>query len=165
MGKNQKIENVVILKSKFDLEFHRVFFGVARLMPDRIVLKGLFYKRVILLSEIQEVRWSSDIIVFGLFGGEELEMMIQSAALWKYELQSRCNLTDSVIPLVEKGGDSQASGSTIQDLPIPNLNATKLSVSQQELDYPGSAAKISPSVRESSYKVKSAFAQDRPQKD
>lgn len=104
MGKNLKIENVVILKSKFQLEFHRVFFGVAKLMPDRMVLRGLFYKRVILLTEIQEVRWSSNLVVLGLFGGEELEMIIQSAALWKYELQSRCNLTDLLIPLVEKGG-------------------------------------------------------------
>ena len=47
-----KVEHVVILKSKFDLEDRRVFFGRARLLPDRIILKGLGYKRIIRLSMI-----------------------------------------------------------------------------------------------------------------
>ncbi len=165
MGKNAKIENVVILQSKFDLEYRRVFFGQAKLMPDRVVLKGLFYKRVIMLAEVQEVRWSSDLIVLGLYNGDELEMIIQSAALWKYELQARCGLTDSVAPLVEKGGDSVYPNANLNELPIPTLNVRPPSTAQHELDYPENGSKITASSRESSYKVKTAFAQDMPQKD
>ena len=72
MGRSSKIEQVVVLKSKFDLEDSRVLFGKARLLPDRIVLKGWFYKRVITLESIQEVRWSSDLVVLGLGTGKKL---------------------------------------------------------------------------------------------
>ena len=72
MGRSSKIEQVVVLKSKFDLEDRRVLFGKARLLHDRIVLKGWFYKRVITLESIQEVRWSSDLVVLGLGTGKKL---------------------------------------------------------------------------------------------
>jgi len=76
VARSQKIENVVILSSRFDLEDRKVFFGKAKLLPDRIILKGLFYKRVISIDEIKEVRWSSSLIVLGLYDGDELELMI-----------------------------------------------------------------------------------------
>lgn len=147
MAQSQKIENVVILSSKFDLEDRKVFFGKARLLPDRIVLKGWFYKRIIPLDNIKEVRWSSSLIVLGLYDGEELEMIIHSAALWKFELQARCGLTDSnsgfdtLLPTAESNTSSSSDG---ESRPV---NPPKLV------------------VRESTYRVKSGFVGDRPSTD
>jgi hypothetical protein len=156
MSRTSKIEHVVILKSKFDLDDRRVFFGQARLMPDRIVLKGLFYKRMIALSTIKEVRWSSNLIVLGLDDGDEVDLIIQSAALWKYELQARCGLTDNI--------------STFEDLKSPSLGTDNAKLNEGSAsDATGDASTtqvptVSPG-RESSYRIKSQFAQDRPQKD
>ena len=174
MGRSRKIEQVVVLKSKFGLEERRVIFGIARLLPDRIVLKGLFFKRVIPLEQVQEVRWASDLVVLGLYDGEEIEMIIQSAALWKYELQTRCGLTDAALNVdtfnakdsqVGENVDSQpktngVDGGLFDSKPVdfkpvdPNDTATK------DLD---AQAKIL--QRESTYRVKTLFAHDRPHKD
>jgi len=158
MGRSSKIEQVVVLKSKFDLEDRRVLFGTARLLPDRIVLKGWFYKRVITLESIQEVRWSSDLVVLGLRDGEEIEMIIQSAALWKYELQARCGFTD-VVQNLEKLNPASSNG---------DLNSTGENGSAEfKDDLFGSkdSANGSTTQRESSYRVKTAFAHDRPHTD
>jgi len=153
MSRTSKIEHVVILNSKFNLEDRRVFFGRARLMPDRIVLKGLFYKRVVSLDAIQEVRWSSDLIVLGLRDGDELELIIQSAALWKFELQSRCGLTDNASTFPDPKRSEKPAGST----PAPS-GLTPGDASSTEIP------SVSPG-RESTYRVKSHFAQDRPSND
>jgi hypothetical protein len=84
-----------VLESRFDLEERRVWFGKAKLMADRIVLKGWGYNRRIYLKDIVEVRWGGDELVIVLQDGEELDMRIRAAALWKYELQARCGLTDA----------------------------------------------------------------------
>ena len=165
MAKNTKIENVVVLQSKFDLEFRRVLFGTAKLMPDRIFLKGLFYKRTIMLSQIQEVRWSSDLIVLGLYDGDELDMIIQSAALWKYELQARCSLTDSAMPLVENDTVVDNPTWTSLESNLPKSQPESFIPIQKELDLSETGFKPTGSTRESSYKVKSLFAHDRPQQD
>ena len=161
MASSGKIEQVVVLKSKFGLEERRIWFGLARLLPDRIVLKGLFYKRIIFLDAIQEVRWSSDLIVLGLFDGEEVELIIQSAALWKFELQARCGLTESTQNLaalkttnpepVDPSGDGD--GSEVDGF-ISDLFDSKENPSGGSTPH-----------RESSYRVKTLFAHDRPKKD
>ncbi|NQV72733.1 hypothetical protein HQ496_06395 [bacterium] len=159
MGRSSKIEQVVILKSKFDLEDRRVLFGTARLLPDRIVLKGWFYKRVIALNSIQEVRWSSDLVVLGLSDGEEIEMIIQSAALWKYELQARCGFTD-VVQNLDKLNPGSSNG---------DINSTDVKGSpdfkEDLFGSKDSPTNGSATQRESSYRVKTAFAHDRPHTD
>jgi hypothetical protein len=165
MAKNTKVENVIVLQSKFDLEFQRVWFGTAKLMPDRIVLKGLFYKRSVMLSQIQEVRWSSDLIVLGLYDGDELDMIIQSAALWKYELQARCSLTDPAMPLVEIDAVVDNPKWTSLESGLPKSQPETSIPIQKELDLSENGFKPVGSTRESSYKVKSLFAHDRPQQD
>jgi len=147
VARSQKIENVVILSSRFDLEDRKVFFGKAKLLPDRIILKGLFYKRVISIDEIKEVRWSSSLIVLGLYDGDELELMIQSAALWKYELQARCGLTDT-----NAGLDA-----------LPSAHGALEDSSSDGESRPVEPPKLV--VRESSYRVKPGFAGDRPTTD
>lgn len=84
-----------VLESRFDLNERRIWFGKAKLLADRIVLKGLGYHRRIYLKDIVEVRWASDELVIVLEGGEEIDLAIRAAALWKYELQSRCGLKDA----------------------------------------------------------------------
>ena len=159
MGRSSKIEQVVILKSKFDLEDRRVLFGVARLLPDRIVLKGWFYKRVIALDSIQEVRWSSDLVVLGLSDGEEIEMIIQSAAHWKYELQARCGFMD-VVQNMDKltPGSSNGDANTTNDNGSAEFNDDLFGSKE-------SSTNGSSTQRESSYRVKTAFAHDRPHTD
>ena len=154
MGRSSKIEQVVVLKSKFNLEYHRVFFGVARLLPDRIVLKGWFFKQIIFLDSIQEVRWSSDLVVLGLSDGEEIEMMVQSAALWKYELQARCGFTDV--------------GHNMEGMNNSSTGAEKSTEFNEELFPPkdkDAPTNGSSTHRESSYRVKTLFAHDRPHTD
>lgn len=152
MVSKKKFEQVVVLKSKFDLEDRRVFFGVARLIPDRIVLKGLFYKRIIELDQIREVRWSSQLIVLGLFSGEELELVIQSPALWKFELQARCGLKDS-INTFEKVKISTDSDRKITE--------DEISLSANLATEDGVTPKPVP-TRESTYRLKPGFTPDRP---
>ena len=83
------------LESRFDLNDQRVWFGKAKLLADRIVLTGLGYHRRIMLEDILEVRWAADELVIVLADGDEVDMTIRSAALWKYELQARCGLKDA----------------------------------------------------------------------
>ena len=142
MAKRRKTEQIVILKSKFNLEHQRVFFGRARLLPNCIILKGLGYKQVVRLDEIQEIRWSSDLLSIGLMDGTEIDMIIESAALWKFELQSRCNLLDA-----------RNEGDLTESLPS---STTAVENGKDEIDQPSLVQ------RETSYKVRTAFAQDRP---
>ena len=59
-----------VLESRFDLDERRVWFGKAKLMADRIVLKGWGYNRRIYLKDIVEVRWGGDELVIVLQDGE-----------------------------------------------------------------------------------------------
>jgi len=143
MAGNRKIEHVQILKSKFSLEDKHVWFGRARLLADRIILKGLGYSKKIMLSSVSEVRWSADILVIECEDGDSVEMIIQSAALWKYELQARCGLKDVV---AGPEADTVAEDQKDSD--------------QLEFD-------LKPEVvqKESAYRVRTAYAQDRPRSD
>ena len=142
MSRRGKVDQVVILKSKFKFEHERVFFGRARLLPNCIILKGLGFKQIVRLDEIQEIRWSSDLLTIGLSDGTDIEMIIESAALWKFELQARCNLQD-----FRNESDLSEAPST------PTTEAGD-----------GSSIGEHPTLvqRETSYKVRSAFAEDRP---
>jgi hypothetical protein len=75
MPRRGKVDQVVILKSKFNFEHDRVFFGRARLLPNCIILKGLGFKQIVRLDEIQEIRWSSDLLAIGLTDGTEIDMI------------------------------------------------------------------------------------------
>lgn len=83
-----------IAASKFQLEDRWVPFGRARLEKDHISLSGLGFRKKIQLSDIEEVYWQADILALKYDGGKILEMVIQSAALWRYELQTLCGLVD-----------------------------------------------------------------------
>ena len=85
-------------------------------------------------------------------------MIIQSAALWKYELQARCGFTD-VVQNLEKLNTASSNG---------DLNSTGENGSAEfKDDLFGSkdSANGSTTQRESSYRVKTAFAHDRPHTD
>jgi hypothetical protein len=84
-----------VLESRFDLNDRRVWFGRAKLLPDRMLLRGIGYERRIMLQDIVAVRWAADELVLVLADGDEVDMTIRSAALWKYELQARCGLKDA----------------------------------------------------------------------
>ena len=158
MAGRRNVEQVVILKSKFDLDDRRVFFGKARLLPDRIVLKGVGYKKVVKLDEIQEVGWSSDLLSLFLTSGEELDMMIQSAALWKFELQARCGFTDAT-------NTSNSSTDFAKVSSVTNEGDRTQIEDESDDDSNGSsdqAESESLPKRESSYRVRTGFANDRP---
>ncbi len=168
MSSNRKIEKVLILKSKFDLEDRRVWFGKARLLADRIILKGLGYSKSILLTSIKEVRWSSDLLVVECEDGDHVEMIIQSAALWKYELQARCSLKDAY-PGLDKMSDS----------PVPHIEEPLLTGSEtrdhESIPEPDpvveedSVPDVEPipemDARDPNYRIRQAYAQDRPRLD
>ena len=154
MAGRGKVEQVVILNTKFDLEDRRVFFGRARLLPDRIVLKGLGYKKVVKLDEIEEIRWSTDLICLFLDNGEEVDMMIQSSALWKFELQSRCGLSDSSTQLVSA---KTMEANSVEEKSEPAENIESVLDALCDESEPETLPK-----RESQYRVRSGFSGDRP---
>ncbi len=83
-----------IAASKFQLENRWVPFGRARLEKDHISLSGLGFRKIIRLSDIEEMYWQADILALKYEDGEILEMVMESAALWRYELQTLCGLVD-----------------------------------------------------------------------
>ncbi len=83
-----------IAASKFQLENRWVPFGRARLEKDHISLSGLGFRKKIQLSGIEEMYWQADILALKYEDGEILEMVIESAALWRYEIQTLCGLVD-----------------------------------------------------------------------
>jgi hypothetical protein len=133
-----------------------------------------------------EVRWASDELIIVTQDGEEVDMTIRAAALWKYELQNRCNLKDAAQgstqalntprfpdgPISRDGsGDSTDSafsmpaaepelivnppsqGDGFDDPLVPS--AEEVNDSSQQTDMFLS--------KESSYRIRNSFAEDRPQ--
>ena len=132
-------------------------------MPDRIILKGLGYKRIINLDSISEIRWSSDLLAIGLEDGDEVDLMIQSAALWKFELQARCNLKD-----VKADSHLKTEQAPESDENQPRASSFEFS----SVDTPNTPEAFPEDLfedplpqRESSYRLKSGFAEDRPQSE
>lgn len=179
-----------VLESRFDLNDERVWFGKAKLLADRIVLKGIGYYRKIDLADIVEVRWAASELVIVLQDGDEIDMTIKAAALWKYELQARCGLRDA-------GSAGAAAGGLQAALPPEPERDASLDDVEGELKPPeteslgtGSAEAGSPDraasesmgdepmrrdeeqaseqtemflQRESTYRIRNGFAEDRPQ--
>ena len=170
-----------VLESRFQLNDERVWFGKAKLLADRIVLKGLGYHRRIMLADIVEVRWAADDLVLVCGNGEEIDMTIKAATLWRYELQARCGLknpdkasaSESALPpvprtpvsekrstalldeegrLVEEKDGLRGSGSG-QDDGEMSAESERLSGDQTDLFL----------QKESTYRIRSGFAEDRPQ--
>jgi len=175
-----------VLESRFQLNDQRVWFGKAKLLADRVVLKGIGYKKLILLADIVEVRWASDELIIVTRDGEEVDMTIRAAALWKYELQSRCGLKDAAQassqdlnaapftnePSPDKGlGDSAGTTfSTPLSEPELRVNPPSLGDGFDEPAHPDDSEEKDAGQqtdmflkKESTYRIRSSFAEDRPQ--
>ena len=176
-----------VLESRFQLNDQRVWFGKAKLLADRVVLKGIGYRKQIMLSAIVEVRWAADELVIVTQDGEEVDMTIRAAALWKYELQSRCGLKDAA------QANSQAlNASRLPDEPISRESAGDSTVSSFSMPTAEPELRVNPPSRSdgfedrldvpageeegeageqtdmflnkaSTYRIRSSFADDRPQ--
>jgi len=167
MARNRKIETVVILESRFQLEDRRVWFGKAKLLAERIVLKGWGYSKRIPLASIREVRWSSDILVLVCDDSEEVELIISSAALWKYELQARCGLKDVAAGSFIDRRDGSEESSSDQDNGVDSSQteseadgAAEVDGTNKSLSQP--ADEDQDSKNSNSYRIRSAYAEDRP---
>jgi|GEM_PF-783395 len=178
-----------VLESRFDLNDQRVWFGKAKLLPDRIVLKGLGYHRRIDLEDIVEVRWVADELVIRLRNGDEIDMTIKAAALWKYELQARCGLTEAAtgsttagatgtdtVPSAQERDEEALSPDAIDGeeeavgIPsrrsMPGLEGGEETVDDDtsEDERPGEGGQTEMFLqRESTYRIRNGFAEDRPQ--
>lgn len=171
-------DRLQVLESRFDLNDRRVWFGKAKLLPDRVLLRGIGYERRIMLEEIVEVRWAADELVLVLADGEEVDMTIRSAALWKYELQARCGLKDAaqanVLPDSQPKAPSAgapvppSADQVVVNVPVgdgqssaepemgnPEAEGDALAGGQTEMFL----------QRESTYRIRSPFADDRPGRD
>lgn len=174
-----------VLESRFQLNDQRVWFGKAKLLADRIVLKGIGFKKQILLSDIVEVRWAADELIIVTLDGEEVDMTIRAAALWKYELQSRCGLKDAAHGSTQALNASRLPGDSSPDALAGDSTASSFSMpaSEPELrvnppsrgdgfDEPTRASDEEAEggeqtemflQKESTYRIRSSFADDRPQ--
>lgn len=150
-----------------------VLFGKAKLMADRIVLKGLFYEERIMLADIVEVRWAHDRLVIVTADETEFDMIIQAAALWKYELQARCGLQDSDdvsrssgIPVMRPPGSDGQMDSESESLPEWSVRTTEDDdVPSQEPSTEESQEAVQQDMfakGETEAEARSAWAEDRP---
>ena len=94
MARKKNTVQIVVVESRFRLLDRRVYFGRARLLQDRIVLKAWGFRETILLKDVVDVRWLGAELTIVLANGDEYELLIDSAPMWKLELQSRCHLKD-----------------------------------------------------------------------
>ena len=163
-----------VLQSRFQLNDERVWFGKAKLLADRMVLKGLGYHRSIMLDDIVEVRWVGSDLVIVRRNGEEIDMNIKAATLWKYELQARCGLkavTDEPAAAPSKPREPVSD-------PAPQLDVKPFRDSSRSDDAGNDARnEDAPNEngktpgdqtdlflqRESTYRIRNGFAEDRPQ--
>ena len=182
-----------MLTSRFKLEDRTVLFGRAKLMADRLVLRGLGVSARIMLEDIVEIRWSGDMLEIECADGENYPMILRAAALWKYELQARCGLKDvnPAIQLQASGdgptatskvaSDEDASHSETESLqegvepretgtdsPVPagdgahgEVDALLTEGESAEKEQDPAQQDMFPQ-RETSYKIRTGFAEDRP---
>lgn len=177
-----EFDRLQVLESRFDLNDRRVWFGRAKLMPDRILLRGIGFQRRIMLQDIVEVRWAADELVLVLSDGEEVDMTIRSAALWKYELQARCGLKDASTAAIlpdaatakprATGGQRTDSGQppspdqVVVNVPVGDGQSTpEPEVGQQERDAAEGKQTDMFHPKESTYRIRGPFADDRPGRD
>jgi len=193
LSADRKVERVQVLTSRFKLEDRTVLFGRAKLMADRLVLRGLGFSARIMLEDIVEIRWSGDMLEIECADGENYPMILRAAALWKYELQARCGLKD-VNPAIqlqnsrekpkEQAGftldieaDTSLSDSLKEEVGFTPTNSGTASNGEEgalrgveALPDGGGLAEESPNPaqqdmfpqRETSYKIRTGFAEDRP---
>jgi len=94
MARKKNTVQIVVVESRFRLLDRRIYFGRARLLQDRVVLKAWGFRETILLKDVIDVRWLGEEFTIVLSNGDEYELLIDSAPMWKLELQSRCHLHD-----------------------------------------------------------------------
>ncbi|MDA0378159.1 MAG: hypothetical protein O3C45_00015 [Bacteroidetes bacterium] len=177
-----EMDRMQVLESRFDLNDRRVWFGRAKLLPDRMMLRGIGYQRRIMLADIVEVRWAADELVIVLRDGDEVDMTIRSAALWKYELQARCGLKDASQANVLPDAGPRTPKLSTSAAPVAPPSADQVVVNVPEGDglassepevgqRPDAEDKIPGSQtdmfleRESTYRIRGPFADDRPGRD
>lgn len=179
-----EFDRLQVLESRFDLNDRRVWFGRAKLMPDRILLRGIGYQRRIMLADIVEVRWAADELVLVLSDGDEVDMTIRSAALWKYELQARCGLKDAskagILPddaaVKPRSPGLQSSDSglppspdqVVVNVPVGDGQSSpepEVGRQQDEKDDPAGKQTDMFHQKESTYRIRGPFADDRPGRD
>ncbi len=172
------------LESRFQLNDQRVWFGKAKLLADRISLKGWGYRRIVMLNDIVEVRWAGNELILVTSDGDEIDMIISAAALWKFELQTRCGLQEAPsqnvdVPVLSsrnpgapvdlRDGSTPGDGQS-RDLPelddiVDSTGSSLLerpdSVVADESKTPGEQTEMF-LEQESSYRIRSSFAEDRP---
>ncbi len=125
------------------------------------MLKGWGFSRRIPLASIREVRWSSDILVLVCDDSEDVELIISSAALWKYELQARCGLKDvSNGSFIDRRDGSEEVGSG-QDGEEESLSAESEGDGADKRESQP-ADEDQDSQNNNSYRIRSAYAEDRP---
>lgn len=170
-----------------------MLFGRAKLMADRLILKGLGFSARIMLDDIVEIRWSGDMLEIECADGENYPLIIRAAALWKYELQARCGLKD-VNPAIQlqagrdkpeapseialdKQADPAASSSlqagdrkqtTNSGAPVKGGDGVSGEVDTRPSTEDAAEENLNPAQqdmfpqRETSYKIRTGFAEDRP---
>ena len=175
-------DRMQVLQSRFDLNDRRVWFGKAKLLHDRVLLRGIGFEQRIMLDEIVEVRWAADELVIVLASGEEVDMTIRSAALWKYELQARCGLKDAaqaaalpdalprspVVPAVPAVSAPPSADQVVVNVPPGDGQSTPEPEVEQkgaEEDEPPAGQTEMFLQRESTYRIRGPFADDRPGRD
>lgn len=128
-----------------------------------------------MLADIVEVRWAHDRLVIVCADDSEFDMIIQAAALWKYELQARCGLQDSDdvsrssgIPVMRPPGSDGRMESESESLPEWSVRPTEEDVQSTQMQEP-SSGESSEAVQqdmfaegESESEARAAWAQDRP---
>ncbi len=86
-----------LLSSRFRYAGRRLFFGRARLYPDRIELSGItwrgIHRRSVPLDEVARVRWhggdhQAANFVLVLRNGETLSLWVAGSGLWKYRVEA-----------------------------------------------------------------------------
>ena len=93
----QKFERIVKLTAKVSVPGQFMLFGKARLLPDRILVKGIGYSDTIMLDDIEAVGWIGDELTLSLRSGDDVTLVMRGAGTWKYEIQNRCGFNDPVL--------------------------------------------------------------------
>lgn len=87
-----------LLSSGFRYPRRRLFFGRARLYPDRIDLFEIgwtgFRRRTIWLRDVERISWRTDSersanVTLYLHDHEPLRLWVKGAGLWKYQIDER----------------------------------------------------------------------------
>lgn len=92
----RKTEHLVLLNARARFPDRRVFFGRARLLPDRLLFTAIGWSRTILMDDIQGVGWSSGIVTLELTDGELVDFEVKAPGTWKFAIQNQCGMNGSL---------------------------------------------------------------------